>query len=60
MAGLESGKAAIDAATIMAIRLGGACLEVLYANDGELVKHYGACCSALSNEVIGVRDSHRQ
>ena len=38
MAGLEPGKAAIDTATIMAIRLGGARLEVLYANDGELVK----------------------
>ena len=60
VAGLESGKAAIDAATIMAIRLGGACLEVLYANDGELLKQYCACSNALYNEVLGVSDSHRQ
>ena len=60
MAGLESGKDAIDAATIMAIRLGGACLEVLYANDGELLKQYCACSTALYNEVLGVSDSHRQ
>ena len=60
MAGLESGKAAIDATTIMAIRLGGACLEVLYANDGELLKQFCACSNALYNEVLGVSDSHRQ
>ena len=61
VASLESGKAAIDATTIMAIRLGGACLEVLYANDGELLKQYMRGCSgALLNEVLGVSDSHRQ
>ena len=61
MACLESGKAAIDAATIMVIRLGGACLEVLYANDGELLKQY--CVGTMGKlivEVLEVSDSHRQ
>ena len=61
VASLESGTAAIDAVTIMAIRLGGACLEVLYANDGELLKQYCVgTMNKLNVEVLEVRDSHRQ
>ena len=56
VASLEPGKAAIDAATIMAIRLGGACIDVLYANDGELVKQWGACI----NKLYDVSDSEHK
>ena len=59
MAGLEPGKAAIDATTIMATRLGGAILEVLHANDGEVLKQYCTSGVKLYAEVLAVRDSER-
>ena len=49
-------KAAIDAAKTMAIRLGGAALDVLYANDGELLKDYCTNCIKLIEEALEVND----
>ena len=57
VAGLEPGKAAIDATTIMAIRLGGAILDVLHANDGEVLKQYCIRSVKLLGEALAVRDS---
>ena len=59
MAGLEPGKAAIDATNIMAVRLGGAMLDVLHANDGEVLKQYCTSSVKLLGEVLAVRDSDR-
>ena len=60
VASLEPGKAAIDATTIMAIRLGGAILEVLHANDGEVLKQYCTSVVKLMGELLAVRASDRQ
>ena len=59
VAGLEPGKAAIDATNIMAIRLGGAIRDVLHANDGEVLKQYCLSSVKLMGEVLAVRDSDR-
>ena len=60
MAGLEPDKAAIDATNSMSIRLGGAMLDVLYANDGEVLKQYCSRAVKLLGEVLAVRDSPRR
>ena len=59
VASLEPGKAAIDATTIMGIRLGGAILDVLHANDGEVLKQYCTSVVKLGGEALAVRDSDR-
>ena len=59
VAGLEPGKAAIDATNIMSIRLGDATLDVLHANDGELLKQYCNSVVKLLGEALAVRDSDR-